>query len=170
MEEADALASRAGILARRMLAIGEVDSLRKRFGDSLYVHLVSRTAPHSTPKEMDRIRQWVLRTFPSANIETNTYHGQMRFSVPASEVLQRSHMASPQIGQDRGGAIGQLIIMLEENRELLGIQHHSVAPTTLNDVFLAIVGQHGVMEEGYRASDDVKDSGWVKLRKFIIGF
>lgn len=169
MEEADALASRAGILARRMLAIGEVDTLRKRFGDSLYVHLVCRTAPHSTHEEMGRIRQWVLRMFPSANVEADTYHGQMRFSVPAAQVLQRARMVNPQAGEN-SSAIGQLIVMLEENKELLGIEHHSVAPTTLNDVFLSIVGQHNVVEEGYRATDDEKVSGWKKARKYIIGF
>lgn len=169
MEEADALANRAGIISRRMLAVGEVDMLRKRFGDSLYVHLVCRTAPHSTHEEMDRIRQWVLRMFPSAKVEADTYHGQMRFSVPASQVLQRSRMANPQAGQN-SSAIGQLIIMLEENKELLGIEHHSVSPTTLNDVFLSIVGQHHVVEEGYRATDDKQVSGWKKARKYIIGF
>jgi ABC-type multidrug transport system ATPase subunit len=170
MEEADALASRAGILARHMLAVGEVDTLRQRFGDSLYVHLVCRSAPHSTQAEMDRIRSWVLQMFPSASVEADTYHGQMRFSVPASQVMQRSRMMNPQAGQNGGSAIGQLIVMLEENKELLGIEHHSVAPTTLNDVFLSIVGQHNVVEEGYRQVEDEKVSGWMKARKFLIGF
>lgn len=174
MEEADALASRAGILAQRMLAVGEVDTLRQRFGDSLYVHLVSRTAPHSTPEEMERMRAWVLHLFPSASIEPETYHGQMRFSVPASAVRARAQKNNPNANANEGSAIGQLIVLLEENRQVMGIEHHSVSPTTLNDVFLSIVGQHNVQEEGYVANpdDEKKGSGipWVKIRKALFMF
>ncbi|KAF6828470.1 ABC transporter [Colletotrichum musicola] len=183
MEEADALASRAGIVAQRMLAVGEVGELRSRFGDSLYVHLVSRTAPHSTPEEMDRMREWAQLMFPSAEIESETYHGQIRFSVPASEVLARAEeiqktRARRNDGSGSGSgsseslsAIGQLILMLEENKETLGIEHHSVSPTTLNDVFLAIVGRHNVQEEGYgnngaTAAEKTK----IPWRKYILGF
>ncbi|KAL6851089.1 hypothetical protein ACO1O0_008217 [Amphichorda felina] len=182
MEEADALASRAGILARRMLAVGEVDSLRSRFGDSLYVHLISKTAPYSTPTEMERMRAWIMHLLPSARIEAETYHGQMRFSVPASAVRERARMERQQdqgeiqnddgdnnnnIGTE-GSAIGQLILMLEENKELLGIEHHSVSPTTLNDVFLSIVGQHNVQEEGYSEEAIPRQSMWLKLRKLLV--
>ncbi|EFQ30883.1 ABC transporter [Colletotrichum graminicola M1.001] len=174
MEEADALANRACIIAQRMLAIGEVEQLQSRFGDSLYVHLASRSAPHSTPGEMEHIRQWVVNTFPSARVEDSTYHGQIRFSVSASDVLQRAKAN----GRNRStsedersfelSAIGQLIIMLEDNKEVLGIEHHSVSPTTLNDVFLAIVGQHDVQEEGYGAqSIEKKKINWQKI---VLGF
>ncbi|KAK1598463.1 ABC transporter [Colletotrichum navitas] len=174
MEEADALANRAGIIAQRMLAIGEVEQLQSRFGDSLYVHLVSRSAPHSKSEEMEHIRQWVVNTFPSARVEASTYHGQMRFSVSASDILQRVKAN----GRNRGtseserslelSAIGQLIIMLEDNKEVLGIEHHSVSPTTLNDVFLAIVGQHDVQEEGYGAQPNEKKK--INWRKILLGF
>ncbi|KAI2628792.1 P-loop containing nucleoside triphosphate hydrolase protein [Hypoxylon sp. NC1633] len=137
MEEADALANRAGILAKRMLAMGTTENLRQRFGDALHCHLVSKTAPHSTPEEMERVRNWVVDTWPSAEVEQKTYHGQMRFSVPASAVT------------GSGSAVGQLIVILEEHKEELGIEHFSCTPTTLDQVFLTIVGQHNVQEEGY---------------------
>ena len=142
MEEADALANRAGILATRMLALGTTEDLRHRFGDTLHVHLVSKTAPHSSQQEMDYVRGWVMNNFPGAEVEQDTYHGQMRFSIPSSSVLQRAQNGS-------SSAIGQLLIILEENKDHLGIAHHSVTPTTLNQVFLTIVGQHNVQEEGY---------------------
>ncbi|KAK1997137.1 ABC transporter [Colletotrichum falcatum] len=174
MEEADALASRAGIIAQRMLAIGQVEQLQSRFGDSLYVHLISRSAPHSTPQEMEHMRQWVFDTFPSARVESSTYHGQVRFSVSASDVLQgaKKNRRDRTTAEDERrlelSATGQLIMMLEENKEVLGIEHHSVSPTTLNDVFLAIVGQHDVQEEGYGAqSSEKKKTNW---RKILLGF
>ncbi|KAH8666672.1 hypothetical protein BX600DRAFT_412595 [Xylariales sp. PMI_506] len=156
MEEADALANRAGILAKRMLAMGTTENLRQRFGDALHVHLVSRTAPHSTPEEMERIRDWVAQTFPGAETEEKTYHGQMRFSVPASTVLASRQSASVPEGGG-GSAVGQAIVILEENKAELGIEHYSVSPTTLDQVFLTIVGKHNVQEENYGTE---KKSWW----------
>ncbi|KAI6784863.1 ABC transporter A family member-like protein [Emericellopsis cladophorae] len=184
MEEADALASRAGIIAQRMLAVGEVDTLRQRFGDSLYVHLVSRTAPYSTPEEMERMRAWIQHLLPAAQIEAETYHGQMRFSVPARAILERSRQTPRRddAAQASASAIGHLIVLLEEHKNVLGIEHHSVSPTTLEDVFLAIVGRHNVQEEGYAKEADAAEQrrraqagfwgriDWAKVRKVTLGF
>jgi hypothetical protein len=53
-------------------------------------------------------------------------------------------------------AIGKLVVLLEENREVLGIEHYSVSPTTLDQVFLAVVGKHGIQEEGYEVKEKKK--------------
>lgn len=166
MEEADTLAGRAGIVAKQMLAMGKVADLVKVFGDSLHVHLVSRTAPHSSNEEMEGMRATVLELFPEAQIEEKTYHGQMRFSVPANTVREASQSTQGKAGDS---AIGQLLVILEDNKERLGITHHSVAPTSLNDVFLTIVGQHQVQEEGYAAAGGKtkKRRNW---RKLLLGF
>ncbi|KAK2616364.1 hypothetical protein QQS21_000798 [Conoideocrella luteorostrata] len=149
MEEADALANRAGIMAKRMLALGKTESLRHRFGDTLHIHLVSKTAPHSTAEEMESVRSWITETFPNAEVEHETFHGQMRYSIPAVSVQQ--HVKS-QVGEvsHSASSIGTLLVMLEESKERLNIAHYSVTPTTLNQVFLTIVGQHDVQEEGYK--------------------
>jgi ABC-type multidrug transport system ATPase subunit len=173
MEEADALAGRAGIVAQRMLAAGTVDWLREQFGDSLYVHLVQKTAPHSSPEEMERVESWVKTTFPSAKLESETYHGQVRFSVPASAVRELAAAQGTRYPGSRsdGSPIGQLIVMLEEAKGHLGIEHHSVSPTTLNEVFLSIVGQHDVVEEGYSASNQQQGkTRWERTRKVLVGF
>lgn len=167
MEEADALAGRAGIMARRMLALGTPDDLRHRFGDALHVHLVSSTAPRTTDEEMGRVVSWIQSKLPSADVEEKTYHGQLRFSVRASEVLAVSQgrdedevtRAEYNISQS---AIGHLVVMLEEHKGMLGIEHYSVTPTTLDQVFLSIVGRHNVPEENY----DEKRSKWSKILKF----
>lgn len=175
MEEADALAGRAGILSRRMLALGTPDNLRHRFGDILHVHLVSRTAPRTTDHEMQRVISWIQTRLPAANVDTKTYHGQLRFSVSASEVLAlqkqsansepediKSHDSDTAHAARQGSAIGQLIVLLEENKEVLGLSHYSVSPTTLDQVFLTIVGRHNVKEENY---EEKKQSRWVKMIK-----
>ena len=69
MEEAEALADRAGIMNRRMLAVGTVGHLRQRYGDSYTIHLVSRSAPHTSDEEMERLRRWVVGNFADAVLE-----------------------------------------------------------------------------------------------------
>lgn len=197
MEEADALAGRAGILARRMLAMGSADDLRQRFGNLLHVHIVCKGAPHTTPEHVAHIRNWIAQTLPGAEVEPKSYHGQMRFSVPASHIPGGGEKAAaaahdgvpnpwaeagqPPASADGHGdmaditdeirsaseapasssaagssqsAIGQLVVMLEEQKTALGIQHYSVSPTTLDQVFLTIVGKHNVREEGYDDGGD----------------
>lgn len=173
MEEADALAGRAGILSRRMLALGTPDNLRHRFGDALHVHLVSTTAPRTTDQEMQRVISWIQNRLPSANVDTQTYHGQLRFSVSASDVLALQKQPSSNVdiashdndmahAAREGSAIGQLVVLLEESKQTLGISHYSVSPTTLDQVFLTIVGQHNVKEENY----EEKKSKWSKMVHF----
>ena len=89
MEEADALAQRAGILDQRMLALGTVDQLRKRYGNSYAIHLVSRTAPHTNEPEMARLRKWVVDHFDQAVLEEKSLHGQLKFSVPTTASMAR---------------------------------------------------------------------------------
>ncbi|KAI4263384.1 MAG: hypothetical protein L6R42_001463, partial [Xanthoria sp. 1 TBL-2021] len=153
MEEADALADRAGIMGRKMLALGTSDYLRKKHGDRYYVHLITKTAPHTSLEEMDGIKAWITENVEGAIIEQKTYHGQLRFSVPAhssekhgpagkggEEALISSHSSS---------GVGALFTMLEANKEQLGFEYYSVSATTLDQVFLSIVGKHNISEENY---------------------
>ncbi|KAH8592220.1 hypothetical protein B0O99DRAFT_247938 [Bisporella sp. PMI_857] len=150
MEEADALADRAGIMARRMLAMGTSDGLRQRFGGWWYIHLVLKSAPHTPDFEIMNLRSWVQQSFPGANIEDKTYHGQLRFSVPISE--RDAEVSEDEISGGRNikrDGIGKIITLLEENRLRMGLDHYSVSPTTLDQVFLTIVQKNDVQEEGY---------------------
>jgi ATP-binding cassette subfamily A (ABC1) protein 3 len=160
MEEADALANRAGIMAKRMLAMGTSDHLRRKHGDAYYCHLVLRSSPHTSDEEIANLRSWVLEHFPAADIEDKTYHGQLRFSVPAQrdEAMSEAKIEiAEHVDEIKGGmpsrrsdsGIGSLIAMLEDHREELKLEHYSVSPTTLDQVFLTIVGKHDVQEEGY---------------------
>ncbi|EEQ33926.1 ATP-binding cassette sub-family A member 7 [Microsporum canis CBS 113480] len=170
MEEADALATRAGIMAKRMLAIGTTDDLRRRHGNAYHVHIVHQDAPHTSVADMEEIRAWVASTLPGASIERKTYHGQLRFSLNGSSSLSGPHNSesgSPtQTGEDdciyadspvTGRSIGdhddkistsKLFSLLEQNKERLHFAYYSVSQTTLDQVFLTIVGQHNIKEEG----------------------
>ena len=174
MEEADALAQRAGIMSGRMLALGTTDHLRRRHGDAYYVHLVHKDAPHSSDEDMGRIRQWIETEFPEADVEEKTYHGQVRFSSPtgsgATDTIPTKHdggLESDRINEkDKGAAAlsqtrsastrtSNLFALLEANKAELGVAYYSVSQATLDQVFLNIVGKHNVEEEGNREDDGV---------------
>jgi hypothetical protein len=53
---------------------------------------------------------------------------------------------------------------LEDHRDELGLEHYSVSPTTLDQVFLSIVMKHDVEEEGY-ARPKVKQSSVTRLMR-----
>lgn len=167
MEEADALANRAGIMAKRMLALGTSNYLRSKYGNMYYVHLVHSQAPHTSDEAMARLRNWVLESFAGAEIEPKTYHGQLRFSVPASspgmgepDVASLQDKISDGSGRDEKrstsplstdqsgpGVVAGLFSQLEGVKSSLGIQFYSVSQTTLDQVFLTIVGRHNIEEE-----------------------
>jgi ATP-binding cassette, subfamily A (ABC1), member 3 len=165
MEEADALASRAGIMASRMLALGTTEYLRRKHGDAYHVHLIHSEAPHTSEEKMHRIRMWVTESFPGVDVEEKTYHGQMRFSVPARvqrkqpEMHAEKDVISTTAAEDRG--ISALFTLLEQHKADLGFEYYSVSQTTLDQVFLSIVGKHDVEEEGER---DRKSTGTKKRR------
>jgi ATP-binding cassette, subfamily A (ABC1), member 3 len=169
MEEADALADRAGIMAKRMLAMGTSDNLRRKHGDAYYVHLVMKSAPHTSEEETNRLKSWVVENFTGADIEDKTYHGQIRFSIPIQRTEKRTTVEASDDDEISGGSgplqgdcdsgIGSIITLLEDHREELGLEHYSVSPTTLDQVFLCIVQKHNVEEEGYSKP---KTEGWMK--------
>ncbi|KAE8374236.1 P-loop containing nucleoside triphosphate hydrolase protein [Aspergillus bertholletiae] len=172
MEEADALAHRAGIMAKRMLALGTTDSLRSHYGNRYHVHLVHSLAPHTSEDDMQRIRTWVSRNFPGSVVEEKTYHGQLRFTVPATgsdsteddgyddDTMMRSDVNMDIIkgGDDNGNnSIVKLFSCLEESKEELGVQFYSVSQTTLDQVFLTIVGRHNIAEENSEQTSSSKE-------------
>jgi len=158
MEEADALADRAGIMGKKMLALGTSEGLRRKHGDRHHVHLTTTNAPHTSEEEMSSIKDWIKINLPGADVEDKTFHGQLRFSVPASRLPpteREGNTIEPDIIRNSNGraanisSIGALFTTLESHKEELGFEYYSVSQTTLDQVFLAIVGKHNIEEENY---------------------
>lgn len=178
MEEADALADRAGIMARRMLAVGTADVLRKKHGNHHDVHIVHKDAPHTSTADMESIKTTVKQLFPGAEIEDRVFHGQMRFSVPnegqappatsekdssldlkesgttESDSLKKGHHSGYETG------ISALFARLEENKQKLGLEYYSVSQATLDQVFLSIITKHNVEEENSAKNGGQKKENW----------
>lgn len=144
MEEADALATRAAIISKRLLAIGTTQELRAVHSNEYHVHLVLKSSPVSTPEEMQSVADWVLRVFPSARFEGKNLGGQVRFIVPADP---------PMGGDGRGGSYAQYLIeTLEQHKENLALQCYSIGAATMERVFLSVVKENDAVEgdEGKR--------------------
>ena len=165
MEEADALANRAAILAGKLLALGTSDYLRRKHGHRLHVHLLMKTAPHTPNDEVERVKAWISSAFPEALIDEKNFHGQVRFNVPAKSRTNRVKVPDEQdsiscidnkshptaLQTQTKSPIASLFSTLEANKQKVGFEYYSVGQTTLDQVFLSIVGKHAVEEEGYEA-------------------
>lgn len=145
MEEADHLADRVGVLAKRMLDVGTTDHLRKKHGYGFHIQLICRSAPHSSTEEMDAVKQWIEAELPGAQQEGFAYHGQMRFNIPAHGAATSEASASEK--EEDEVSVGKLFVLLEENKEKLGLEFYSVSPSTFDEVFLRVVEKHNVGEE-----------------------
>lgn len=133
MEEADALAHRVGIMASRMLTVGTVGDLRRMWGGDVYhVRLVMKSAPYTPAEETDNVTSWIRASLPRADVEQETYCGQICFSVSASRT---------------GGGLGRVFRLLEGNRVGLGVEYYSLGQTSMDEVFMNIVRRHGGQEE-----------------------
>ncbi|KAF1914834.1 hypothetical protein BDU57DRAFT_305757 [Ampelomyces quisqualis] len=165
MEEADKLATRVGIMKRKMLALGTVADLGEQYGDAWVVQLILKSAPDTSEKEMEGVREWVRESIPGVHLDKwgsrGGGHGQLRFKVlKMSSTAQEKHQEDVKM-QDVDfhpvatntsasaldtNSIPGLIQLLETHREQLGLEYYSVSPTTLDEVFLRVVGEEE--EEG----------------------
>lgn len=142
MEEADHLADRVGVLAKRMLDMGTTAHLRYKHGYGFHIQLICKSAPYTPTEEIEAVKQWVEASLPGAEQEGYPYHGQLRYNIPA-----HSAPTSEKEPEDEGMSVGRLFVLLEENKERLGIQFYSVSPSTFDEVFLRVVEKHNVGEE-----------------------
>ncbi len=188
MEEADALATRAGIISKRILALGTTRFLRKKYGNVYHIHLILKTGPLASAEEMRSVEQWVEQSFEGVRFDSfGSYHGQIKFSVPAllsasnnrAEIKEKfppSSLAGTKVRDEledsneeiarqqkpvpklRG--IRALFSVLEDGREEKGLEFYSVGATTLDQVFLTVVTENNVREEGYAPAPTKKWFIW----------
>ncbi|UNI18004.1 hypothetical protein JDV02_004305 [Purpureocillium takamizusanense] len=151
MEEAEAVADQIGILARRMLVTGTPKDICSKFGDLLQVNIVANPAPDLTDGGGQRIIEWIRSTLPEAHVEANAPGGRFRVSIRRENVpISPPGCISAEkevVCEKRQGAIGRLVLLLEDNMAHLGIRHISIIPTTLDQAFLRIVGNHEEIED-----------------------
>lgn len=151
MEEADALATRAAIISKRLLAIGTSQNLRQKYSNVYNISLILRSAPSSTEQEMDTVRQFIHEKIRGAQLERDMLGGQVRFTIPGSH-------------GDRGNTdsnephVVKVINLIEENKDHLDIDCYSVAAASLESVFLSVVRANNVQEDDI----DPNKGGWLK--------
>lgn len=192
MEEADRLATRVGIMKRRMLALGTGKELGERWGDGVVVQVVFKSAPTTAEEEVEKVKAWMAERVVGVEFETwgssGSAHGLLRFRVRREGVnggakhgktatliqpnksgtlvdkISNASTAAGSLEQEDVGKAGLeadlettealdtagLIQLLEAHKDELGIEYYSVSPTTLDEVFLRVVGREEEEEAGAR--------------------
>ncbi|KAI0505291.1 hypothetical protein F5B22DRAFT_532271 [Xylaria bambusicola] len=154
MEEADALATRAAIVARRLLAIGTTEALRKTHSNEYHVHLILKSAPLSTVEEMEEVAAWVRSTFPGIKFEGENLGGQVRFIVPADSKVPALQLTTESTRDEKIGTGGTqsftryLIETLEAQKEQLNLDCYSISAATMESVFLRVVKELPAEDDG----------------------
>lgn len=155
MEEADALATRAAILAAgRLLAVGSTEALRKAHSNEYHVHLILRSAPLSAADEMRAVAEWAAHAFPGSVFEGENRGGQVRFVVPTDSRVPEGRRQG-QGGGGGGGEVGAaaqnftryLIETLEARKDDLGLDCYSISAATMESVFLRVVKKTDAEED-----------------------
>ncbi|RVD86672.1 uncharacterized protein DFL_004935 [Arthrobotrys flagrans] len=166
MLEVDALANRAGIISRKMLAVGTTDYLREKHGNHYHIHIVLKSSPNTPDEEMESVKSWILNNFQGAEVEDKSFHGQTKFKVPSTMTfggeespvdggISRTDSQEEKVkAQQRNETINTLFQLLEGNKEKLGIDFYSISRTSMDEVFLNIVGNANVVEEGYQLEQE----------------
>ncbi|KAK9457794.1 hypothetical protein V1511DRAFT_2355 [Dipodascopsis uninucleata] len=140
MEEADALASRAGILAKNLLAVGSSDRLRERYGDAYYLHFICKDGMYATEEQMMNVVRWAEKRFSGhgVRVEDKMYHGQVKIAVQTTNGIGGKKLR-----------VSEIFLAIEENKDVIGVKYYAVSQASLEQVFLKIVGDHNIAEEGY---------------------
>jgi ATP-binding cassette, subfamily A (ABC1), member 3 len=144
MEEADALATRAAIIARRLLAIGSTEALRKTHSNEYHVHLILKSGPLAPAEEMRTVADWVADTFPGVRFEGENLGGQVRFIVPADSQVPGTASAGPGSMQS---FTRYLIETLEARKDGLGLDCYTISAATMESVFLRVVKETDAEED-----------------------
>lgn len=155
MEEADALASRVGVIAKTLLDIGTTQHLREKHGQGFHIHVAMKGAPRVSEAEMFPVKQWIEKHLPGSHLEGKAYNGQIRFIVPAIYIEDQIEdakggnrdeiVASSSLSSRRN--IGDIFMLLEKYKDDLGVEYYSVSPSTFDEVFLKVIEKHHVGEE-----------------------
>jgi ATP-binding cassette, subfamily A (ABC1), member 3 len=122
MEEAAALASKVGILAKRLLAVGTTDTLAARYA-AYEVHFTCRT-----PEEVQRAQELMAR-IPGSRMAEDV---ATRFEVPIDP-----------LGQN-GLSLASLFAVLSEHGDF---SEYTVERPSLESVFLKVIREANVAEE-----------------------
>ncbi|KAJ7083357.1 hypothetical protein B0H15DRAFT_911901 [Mycena belliarum] len=120
MEEASALATKVGILAVRLLAIGTTESLSARYA-TYEVHFACRTR-----EEVARAQR-LMANIPGARMADDV---ATRFEVP--------------LDRNNGQSLAQLFHTLSEHGDFA---EYTVEKATLESVFLKVIRENNVQEE-----------------------
>ncbi|KUI65178.1 ABC transporter A family member 2 [Cytospora mali] len=179
MEEADRLATRVGIMKKRMLALGTGKELGEWWGEGCVVQIFERWGAKGGAHGLLRFRvrkEGVVDERGGKAAKAGTPQIQQEdLEGPGDKDPSTVAVSAESAGTDgssdgegKGGGVAEsldtpgLIQLLEAHRDELGIEYYSVSPTTLDEVFLRVMSngnRYGIiMDEIARVQYDSMNS------------
>ncbi|KAF5346171.1 hypothetical protein D9758_009923 [Tetrapyrgos nigripes] len=134
MEEASALSTKVGILAKRLLAVGTTESLSERFA-TYEVHFTCRTR-----EEVSRA-QLLMSRIPGSRLADDV---ATRFEVPIRSPSNKEEDVPPSEPSSRTVTLAELFHILSESGDF---SEYTVEKASLESVFLKVIRQNNVVEE-----------------------
>jgi len=101
----------------------------------------------------------LLNSLPTHNLTIKT-NNITRINIPSRPNRPEADLTpegtiSKQSSTSEETSVGSIFVLLEENKEALGLQFYSVSLSTFDEVFLKVVAKHGVGEE-----EPARQRGW----------
>ncbi|ODQ51080.1 hypothetical protein SAICODRAFT_27131 [Saitoella complicata NRRL Y-17804] len=145
MEEADALANRSGILAKRFLAFGTIRDLKEKYGAGYSVACACES-----PGDVELLTKSVRERYPDAIIGGQVYGTNVKYRIPKG-----------------AASVADIFKHMEHIRSvILPALKYSVSGATLEEVFVSVVEKNNIKEEGADPEPTKVKRGW---RRFVAG-
>lgn len=157
MEEATALSDKVAIMDKRILSVGSPAELKNSHGKGVYqVHVALGRGSHATNDDVWAVCNWIINRCSAARVlrgPMSVMHGQARFQI----AFQQMRIPRKPVGRGNtpdtarressvipssNNSLSGLLMALEESKQRFGVEYYSISPTTLEDVFLKIVGSN----------------------------
>ena len=137
MEEAEALCSRIGIMAKgKLRCIGSAQHLKEKFGKG-YTLTINMLPTHMEPEQSVAVNDFVQE-------EIGKSTGQLISSI--NRTKKYLLLKSPDL------TISEIFRQMESNKEKLGIREWGLSMSTLEDVFITTVNKsHNQPDGGVKA-------------------
>ncbi|BFZ63560.1 hypothetical protein YB2330_004688 [Saitoella coloradoensis] len=146
MEEADALANRSGILAKRFLAFGTIRDLKEKYGAGYSIACACES-----PGDVELLTKSVRERYPDAIIDGKVYGTNVKYRLPKG-----------------AASVADIFKHMEHIRSvILPALKYSVSGATLEEVFVSVVEKNNIKEEGADPEPTQGKRGW---RRFVAGF
>ncbi|XP_073987673.1 phospholipid-transporting ATPase ABCA1-like isoform X2 [Rhodnius prolixus] len=153
MSEAELLGDRIAIFANGdLLCCGSSSFLKSNFGWGIVLTVdFSRMNNKEDEAKVKELTEAINSIIPSSNV-IDTFGTEIKFNLPKVDGNVENY--------------NKLFSYLEENRSYLGINTYGIADTSLEEIFMKMVGEHDKKDGNFNENDQVNELKLTNFRRF----